>query len=436
MVLQDSKSKHEQILDATNQNVITSKQLGIIHLEGENELMDGRHITVKGKEIINFGTCGYMGLEMDDRVKEGVIDAVRKYGTAFASTRVYVNVKLYTEMEQLLRSMFQQPVMLLANVTLSHVSNIPVLVKDEDAVIMDTQVHDSVQTAVQLLKARNIKIDVVRHNNMEQLEERIKELSSNYKKIWYMADGVYSMFGDTAPMDEIYQLLDKYEQFNLYIDDTHGMSWTGPNGTGYVMSSIPYFHPKMILVTSLNKAFGAAGGITVFPNEQIHEYCRNLSKPFIFSGPIQPPMLGACIASAKIHLSEEMKAMQKQLKERVEYVNKLCREFELPLMWENETPIFFIGVSKPAVAFSMVKRLINRGYLFNLSVFPSVAINNAGLRLPISRNHTYEDLYGLISTIAEELPLAMDENNITLEEIYHAFRKTSPISKRVLAGRL
>ena len=137
-MVQDGKTKHEQILDATNQNVIASKELGIIHLQGENEIMDGRHITINGQEIINFGTCGYMGIEMEERLKEGVIDAIRKYGTAFASTRVYVNVKLYTEMEDLLRRMFGQPAMLLANVTLSHVSNIPVLVKDEDAVIMDT----------------------------------------------------------------------------------------------------------------------------------------------------------------------------------------------------------------------------------------------------------------------------------------------------------
>jgi 7-keto-8-aminopelargonate synthetase-like enzyme len=431
MVLQDAKSKHEQILEITNQNVITSKELGIIHLSAESEIMDGRHISIKGKETVNFGTCGYMGLEMDDRLKHGVIEAVRQYGTAFASTRVYVNVNLYEEMEGLLRKMYNKPVLLLANVTLSHISNIPVLVKDDDAVIMDTMVHDSVQTAVQLLKARNIKIDIIRHNRIDHLEAKIEELRKTYKKIWYMADGVYSMYGDMAPMDQIYALLEKYEQFNLYIDDTHGMSWAGPNGTGYVMSQVPYFHPRMILVTSLNKAFGAAGGITVFPDEKIHEYCRNLSKPFIFSGPIQPPMLGACIASAKIHLSPEIKKMQVQLQDRVAYVNQLCKNYELPLMWENNTPIFFIGVSKPMVAFSMVRRLMNRGFLFNLSVFPSVAINNAGLRLPISRNHTFDDLKGLIENIAEELPSAFREADITMDEVYRSFKKENPYREKV-----
>ncbi|MFM8916417.1 MAG: hypothetical protein ACKOGP_01585 [Bacteroidota bacterium] len=127
--------------------------------------------------------------------------------------------------------------------------------------------------------------------------------------------------------------------------------------------------------------------------------------------------------------------MQQQLRERVEYVNKLCNDFDLPLMWENETPIFFIGVSKPGVAFSMVKRMLNKGYLFNLSVFPSVAINQAGLRLPISRNHTFDDLRGLITNIAKELPYALEEHGLTIDDIYHAFRKTSPMSQRVLAGK-
>ena len=432
MVLQDAKSKHEQILEITNQNVITSKELGIIHLSDENEVLDGRHIRIRGNETINFGTCGYMGLEMDDRLKQGVIDSVQKYGTAFASTRVYVNVHLYQEMEEMLRRMFNQPVLLLANVTLSHISNIPILVKDDDAVILDTMVHDSVQTAVQMLKARNVKIEVIRHNRMDHLEEKINELKGSYRKIWYMADGVYSMYGDCAPMDKIYTLLDKYEQFNLYIDDTHGMSWTGKNGTGYVMSAIPYFHSKMILVTSLNKAFGAAGGITVFPDEKTHEFARNCSKPFIFSGPIQPPMLGACIASAKIHLSPEITQMQQQLQDRVSYVNNLCNELELPLMWDNRTPIFFIGVSKPVVAFSMVKRMLNRGYLFNLSVFPSVAINNAGLRIPISRNHTFDDLKGLLTGIAEELPDAMQQAGISVKEVYRAFKKPVPALRKVV----
>ncbi|HMT28457.1 MAG TPA: pyridoxal phosphate-dependent aminotransferase family protein, partial [Bacteroidia bacterium] len=283
------------MLEIINDTAISSRELGIIHLSDENDLLDGRHVTVKGNEMINFGTCGYMGLEMDDRLKHGVIDAVQKYGTGFASTRAYITVKLYEEIESLLAKIFEKPVVLLANVTLSHISNIPILIGDDDAVILDTQVHDSVQTAVQLLKSRNVHVDIIRHNRIDLLEEKINELKGKYKKIWYMPDGVYSMFGDCAPMKEIVSLLDKHDQFHLYVDDTHGMSFAGKNGAGYVLSEVP-FHDKMILVTSLNKAFGASGGVTVFPNEKMRDLVRNCGRPFIFSGPIPPPMLGAAIA--------------------------------------------------------------------------------------------------------------------------------------------
>lgn len=428
MVTRDAKSRHEQILDVVNQTAETTRELGIIHLMDENDVSDGRHIRIKGRELVNFGTCGYMGLEMDERLKSAVIDAVQRYGTAFASTRAYVTVKLYEEIEDLLSRIFGKPVVLLANVTLSHISNIPILVGDNDCVIMDTQVHDSVQTAVQLLKSRNVHVDIIRHNRVDILEDKINKLKEKYNKIWYMPDGIYSMFGDGAPMKELYQLMDRYEQFHVYVDDTHGMSWTGKNGSGYVLSEVP-FHDQMILVTSLNKAFSAAGGVTVFPNEQSRNLVRNCGRPFIFSGSIHPPMLGASIASAKIHLSPEIYTLQKQLHERVKHINERCDELELPLIFKNNTPIFFIGVSKPSVAYSMVKRLINRGYFFNLSVFPSVAINNAGLRIPVSRNHSFEDINGLLENIATELPFALREAGLDMSDIYKAFRMENPFAK-------
>jgi 7-keto-8-aminopelargonate synthetase-like enzyme len=174
-------------------------------------------------------------LEHDKRLKAGAIGAVSRYGTQFSSSRAYVSSTFYHESEDLLRQMFNRPLILVQSLTVGHMTNIPVLIGDHDAVILDSQVHDSVQTAVQLLKTRDIRVELVRHNRLDMLEERIKALKNSYKKIWFMADGVYSMQGDFAPMKELCKLADKYEQLHLYIDDIHGMSWAGPHGTGYVL---------------------------------------------------------------------------------------------------------------------------------------------------------------------------------------------------------
>jgi 7-keto-8-aminopelargonate synthetase-like enzyme len=256
---------------------------------------------------------------------------------------------------------------------------------------------------------------------MDILEERINELKDKYEKVWYMADGVYSMYGDFLPLNELYQLLDTYEQFHLYVDDAHGTGWAGKNGAGYVLSQKP-FHERLYLVAGLAKSFAACGGVLVFPNEQIKRRVRNCGGTFIFSGPIQPPMLGAIIASAKLHLTPEIKTHQAELQKRIDYFVETCKSFKLPLIGESNSPIFFIGVGKPGVGYNMVTRIMNKGFYINLSVFPSVPYKNTGLRVPLTTGHTFEDIYNLLSVIAEQLPFALKDNNSSMEEINRAFK--------------
>ena len=416
-----SKTRHEQILDTIDEVTNISASLGIAQLKVESEEINGRTITIKGREVVNFGSCSYLGLEKNPEIIEGVVDAVRKYGSQFSSSRAYASVTLYTEAEALLEEMFERPILLAPTVTLGHLSNIPVLVGDRDAVILDLQVHACVQTAAQLVKARGVHVELIRHNRVDILEERINELKDKYEKIWYMADGVYSMYGDFLPINALYRLLDSYPQFNLYVDDAHGTGWIGNNGVGYVLSQKP-FHERLFLVAGLAKSFAACGGVLVFPNERAKNKVRNCGGTFIFSGPIQPPMLGAIIASAKLHLSKNIKQYQNELQKRVDYFVETCKTFNLPLIGESNSPIFFIGVGKPGVGYNMVTRIMNKGFYINLSVFPSVPYKNTGLRIPLTVNHTFEDIYDLLSIIAEQLPFALKDNDSSIEEINKAFK--------------
>src|SRR4029078_3045351 len=117
--------------------------------------------------------------------------------------------------------------------------------------------------------------------------------------------------------------------FYLYMDDSHGMTWTGPNGTGYVMSQLKEYPKKLFLACSTNKAFAAAGGVLVYPDEESKRKVQHCGKTLIFSGPIQPPMLGAAIASAKIHLSPEITTLQNKLMDKIDYFNNKARALNL-----------------------------------------------------------------------------------------------------------
>ncbi|HNQ11743.1 MAG TPA: aminotransferase class I/II-fold pyridoxal phosphate-dependent enzyme [Bacteroidia bacterium] len=424
-VLKDAKSKHEQVLELIDQVSTIASQLGIAHLTTEDYELDGRKICVNGSDLLNFGSCSYLGLELDYRLKAGAIDAAQRYGTQFSSSRAYVSVTLYSEAEDLFRKIFNKPVILAPTVTLGHLSNIPVLVGDNDAMILDSQVHDCVQMATTLVKARGAHLEVVRHNNMEYLESRIKKLSETHDKVWYMVDGVYSMYGDLCPLKDLEQLMNKYEKFHLYVDDSHGMSWAGKNGSGHVLSQIN-FHRKLYLVTGLAKAFGAAGGVLVFPDEESRRLVKNCGRTLIFSGPIQPPTLGAIIASARIHLSNEIYDLQRNLQERIKFFNATAKLYDLPLIGESNSPITFIGVGKPAVGYNMIKQLLDLGYYTNLSVFPTVPYKNTGLRSVINVHHTFEDIEIYLKTMAEILPVVLKESDSDISDIYKAFKMTPP----------
>jgi 7-keto-8-aminopelargonate synthetase-like enzyme len=236
-----------------------------------------------------------------------------------------------------------------------------------------------------------------------------------------MADGVYSMHGDFCPVRELYEMADRHEELHMYIDDIHGMSWAGPNGTGYVMSQGPY-HDRLYLTTGLTKAFGSAGGVLVFPNEEIFQLVKNTSRAFIFSIQMPPMVLGATIESAKIHLSHEIVNYQQELAEKVSYFNSTAKKLGLPLIDETMSPIGFIGVGKPDVGYNMVRRLMNKGYFVNLSVFPSVSYNNTGLRIPLNRMLSFQDIENLLKEISIQLPKALEDSQSSMSDIYKHFK--------------
>lgn len=406
---------------------------GVLCKSFDDHEIDGRRLHCAETELINFGSCCYLGLEMHERIKAGAADALMRYGTQFSSSRAYMSVPLYEELESLLGEVFGGNVLVTPTTTLGHLTAIPVMIREDDAIILDQQVHHSVQMATNLARVQGTHIEIVRHNRMDLLEERIEELSRKHKNIWYLADGVYSMFGDLAPVEVLTRLLDKHEQFHVYIDDAHGMSWYGKNGSGYVLGSIP-LHPKMIVATSLNKAYAAAGGALIFPTKELRSRVRYCGGPMTFSGPIQPPMLGAAVASAHIHLSEEILALQTKLRERIQWCNHLIQEYRLPVVSPSEAPIRYIGVGLPRVAHNIANRLMKDGFYTNVAHFPAVMMNRAGIRFTLTCHQSREDIEGLVKSLANNLPLALEEEGSSMENIRKAFARAIPDDSQTLAS--
>ena len=165
--------------------------------------------------------------------------------------------------------------------------------------------------AATLARAAGARVETVKHRELERAIDLAAALARRHDTVWFAGDGVYSMYGDLAPVGLLRQLLDAAPNVRLYIDDAHGMSWAGTHGRGSFLSRMPDPDRRVVLATSLNKAFAAGGGVVVFPTREERERVRTTGAPLVFSGPVQPPMLGAALASARIHLSDEIVGLQR-----------------------------------------------------------------------------------------------------------------------------
>ena len=396
----------EERLALLDEMVTEAAGLGLLMRTPDDEPLDGRTLSLGGRSTLNFGSCSYLGLEFDPRMREAVCAAVMRYGTQFSSSRTYMSAPMYPELEQSLGHMFGGHVLVVPSTSMGHIAALPVLVGSGDAVVLDQQVHHSVQSAVNQLRPQGTTVELIRHSRLDQLEEAIDRLAPRHRSIWYLADGVYSMYADLAPFAGLVELLDRHEQLHLYIDDSHGVGWSGVHGRGPALQAIGQ-HERVVVAASLNKSFAAAGAALVFPTAELKRRVRTLGGPMIFSGPVQPPMLGAALASARIHLSPELEHRQAALRERISLATELLQEFCLPLACAELTPIRYLTLGLPRVAEIVAARLLDDGFYVNLAMFPAVPMKQAGVRFTLTLHQQPGDIRALVEALARHVPEAL-----------------------------
>ncbi len=423
-------SERNATVDSIHQEAI---QHGIYFLNPEDQELRGRTLRLNGQELLAFASCSYLGLEHHPRLVEGVVDAVRRYGTQFSATRGFVSAPPYPELEALMSELLGGHALVCSSTSLGHQSALGVLATEKDAIVLDHQAHYSIQQAAQLTRTSGCRVEIVRHGELERALDLIQELASLRKTVWFAVDGVYSMYGDLVPVELLRQALKIAPNVRLYVDDAHGMSWAGPHGRGSFLSRME-FSERIVLATSLNKAFAAGGGCLLFANDKERQFVRKTGGPLFFSGPLQPPMLGAAIASARLHLSAEIYERQQVLESRVTQANRLIRQAGLPLLVENETPILFLRLGLPRLAFKVARRMMDEGIYVTPSVYPTVPMRRGGIRLSLTAHHTEEDVERVIHRLAEHIPAVLTEEGLTVDNLDEEFRHALPGRGR-LGGR-
>ncbi|HYQ17553.1 MAG TPA: aminotransferase class I/II-fold pyridoxal phosphate-dependent enzyme [Polyangiaceae bacterium] len=362
------------------------------------ESANGPKCTIGGKALSNFGSCSYMGLEAHPSLRAGAAAALEEYGTQFHFSRAYLESPLYGELEAALDEITGRPTLVAASTTLAHMAALPVLINDNDVVLIDQFAHASLHLATDLLK--DTVVERVRHNRIDLLEDKIKQHTKPGQIIWYVCDGVYSMLGDFAPFKELGELLERYPQLHLYIDDAHAVSWTGQHGRGAALTALGHSE-RVVVALSLNKAFSGAGGALALPNAAMQRRIRHCGGTMVFSGPIQPPMLGAAVASAKLHLDPGFGALQAELAERIRAAREAITRFGLPVATQDWTPICMVQFDAADRARRCVTEMMRRGFYCCISVFPAVPMDRPSVRFTLSRHNDVREVARFVETLAD-----------------------------------
>lgn len=381
------------------QSVADAVDAGVIMHTVDDVDYDGRHVHIEGAKLLNFGCCSYLNLELREELREGAIEAVRRFGTQFSSSRSYLQLSLYEPLEAALEAMTGGYALVAPTTTLAHIAALPMVTEPGDALIIDKSAHTSLHTAVGLL--RQITLSALPHSRMDLLEEEVARLSKTHQRVWYVIDGLYSMLGDFAPIDEIERLLEAYPKLHLYVDDAHSTSWTGKTGRGFALDRLRDWS-RTVVALGFAKAFAVGGAALVFPTNEEKMRVRRVGGPMMFSGPLQPPLLGAALASARLQLRPEFADLQRELGARIDHTISVGRELGIPFASTDRTPIFFVKFGASDVAFDVVRRLREQGVYVCVSAFPAVPKNQAGLRFTISLHNSFGDIDHLLDVMSRE----------------------------------
>jgi 7-keto-8-aminopelargonate synthetase-like enzyme len=249
------------------------------------------------------------------------------------------------------------------------------------------------------LVSAGVRVEMVRHNDIQALDRRLSE-SDDEGAAWYITDGLFSMHGDTVPVEALHPLLERHPRLHIYCDDAHGFGWSGPRGSGTYLSRAGW-HERLVIAVGLAKSFGTMGGVVATPNRDFIDMINLTGSPLVFGGPIPPPMLGASIASADIHLSDELAVLQGELDRKIKFVNAFSDSIGLPLAAFDNTPLWFLEVGASKKVLEGLSKMKTAGFFLNGAVFPVVPRGHGGLRFTVTNYNSLSQIEAMLVQLNE-----------------------------------
>lgn len=345
----------------------------------------GAWLVVDGKKVLNFSSNNYLGLANHPRIVQASKEAIDKYGVGPAAVRTIAGtMSLHVELDRRLAAFKGvEAAISFQSGFVANLGTIPALVGKQDAIFSDELNHASIIDGCRLSGAKIIRYA---HIDPEDLETQLKQHRADYRRALVVTDGVFSMDGDVAPLDKIYEVTKNYDAI-LMVDDAHGEGVLGKGGRGIV----DHFnlHGKVdVEIGTLSKAFGVVGGV-VAGNPLVVEWLHQRGRPFLFSSAMTVPDAAACIEA--LNILEESTELVDKLWDNANYFKAEMRKLGFDT-GKSVTPITPVMLGEAPLAQEFSKKLFEKG-VFAMSIgYPTVPRGKARIRVMISASHEKEDL--------------------------------------------
>ncbi|MDZ7340125.1 MAG: glycine C-acetyltransferase [candidate division KSB1 bacterium] len=337
------------------------------------------------KKVINMCSNNYLGLSSHPEVIRAAHQGLDYRGYGMSSVRFICGTQdIHHQLEQKMTEFLgTEDTVLFPSCMDANAGVFEAILNEQDVMISDRLVHASIIDGIRLCKAQH---DTFKHSNMEHLEEKLQFHADKRLKV-IITDGVFSMDGDTARLDEMVALAEKYDAM-VFVDDSHATGFIGKTGRGThekygVVGKID------IITTTFGKALGGASGGCVSGRREIVELCRQRARPYLFSNTVAPVIVSGILKVLEI-LSQTTERRDK-LERNAAYWRKGLSEAGF-ILKEGDTPIVPVMLFNAKLSQDFSRDLYAEGIYAIGFFFPVVPKGQARIRTQISAGHEQHHL--------------------------------------------
>jgi 8-amino-7-oxononanoate synthase len=350
----------------------------------------GLHSTINGQPIVNFSSNDYLGLTTHPKVKEASIEAVKRFSCGLSSSRVQATTTAHVELEERLAAWYgYESCLLFTTGYQAMVGTIAALADQDTTLVLDNLSHACILDGTFMAAGTPRIAPEVRFFNHNSARSLRRILGSRERKnAMVLLEGIYSLDGDEATIQELCAAAGEFENTVIVCDDAHGTGTLGKGGRG-IFEKYDLRPQLPVIVSTFSKTFGGIGGILLGPRDVV-DHVKHNARSFLFSASLPVPIVAAA-ATILDMLEDHGEELVAELHTKADYMRKnltglgfdlgLSNTHIMPVMCRDERKALFTHVA-----------MMESGVMMVPITYPGVKKGEERLRLNVTRGHTYEDM--------------------------------------------